>query len=280
MVHEYYRVLGLTKSATDKEIKIAFRKLARKYHPDVNQNDEVLKNKFLKVNEAYEVLSNKKTRKDYDEFGEKWKHADQLRSVRSGYNSNSFNMNDLFSGIRNQNMNDIFTFNSNRQTYKTYKQKYDVFVTIEEIYTGAKKMLNLSIPTKTSKNIEVTIPKGVMEGQKIKLKIENDIELIVTIRIKKNKEFMINGENLTKIIKIPYIDMILGTEIMIESFKGSFMLTIPKLTQNDQIFRIPNKGLPVYKENKHGNLFIKVTAELPNEIHDGEQEIYEKLKSK
>lgn len=277
MVHEYYRVLGLTKSATDKEIKIAFRRLARKYHPDVNQNDDVLKNKFLKVNEAYEVLSNKKTRKDYDEFGEKWKHADQLRSVRSGHNSSSFNMNDLFSGIRNQNMNDIFSFNSNRQMYK---QKCDVFVTIEEIYTGTKKMLNLSTPTKNSKNIEVTIPKGVMEGQKIKLKIENDIQLIVTIRIKKNKEFMINGENLTKTIKIPYIDMILGTEIMIESFKGSFMLTIPKLTQNDQIFRIPNKGLPVYKENKHGNLLIKVTAELPNEIHDGEQEIYEKLKSK
>ena len=277
MVHEYYRVLGLTKSATDKEIKIAFRRLARKYHPDVNQNDDVLKNKFLKVNEAYEVLSNKKTRKDYDEFGEKWKHADQLRSVRSGHNSSSFNMNDLFSGIRNQNMNDIFSFNSNRQMYK---QKCDVFVTIEEIYTGTKKMLNLSTPTKNSKNIEVTIPKGVMEGQKIKLKIENDIQLIVTIRIKKNKEFIINGENLTKTIKIPYIDMILGTEIMIESFKGSFMLTIPKLTQNDQIFRIPNKGLPVYKENKHGNLLIKVTAELPNEIHDGEQEIYEKLKSK
>ena len=277
MIHEYYRVLGLTKSATDKEIKIAFRRLARKYHPDVNQNDDVLKNKFLKVNEAYEVLSNKKTRKDYDEFGEKWKHADQLRSVRSGHNSSSFNMNDLFSGIRNQNMNDIFSFNSNRQIYK---QKCDVFVTIEEIYTGTKKMLNLSTPTKNSKNIEVTIPKGVMEGQKIKLKIENDIQLIVTIRIKKNKEFMINGENLTKTIKIPYIDMILGTEIMIESFKGSFMLTIPKLTQNDQIFRIPNKGLPVYKDNKHGNLLIKVTAELPNEIHDGEQEIYEKLKSK
>ncbi|MBC63541.1 MAG: hypothetical protein CL746_04365 [Chloroflexi bacterium] len=277
MIHEYYRVLGLTKSATDKEIKIAFRRLARKYHPDVNQNDDVLKNKFLKVNEAYEVLSNKKTRKDYDEFGEKWKHADQLRSVRSGHNSSSFNMNDLFSGIRNQNMNDIFSFNSNRQMYK---QKCDVFVSIEEIYTGTKKMLNLSTPTKNSKNIEVTIPKGVMEGQKIKLKIENDIQLIVTIRIKKNKEFMINGENLTKTIKIPYIDMILGTEIMIESFKGSFMLTIPKLTQNDQIFRIPNKGLPVYKDNKHGNLLIKVTAELPNEIHDGEQEIYEKLKSK
>ena len=91
---------------------------------------------------------------------------------------------------------------------------------------------------------------------------------------------MINGENLIKTIRLPYIDMILGTEIKIDSYKGSFMLTIPKLTQNDQIFRIPNKGLPFYKENRHGNLLIKVTAELPNKIHEGEQEIYEKLKSK
>ena len=74
--------------------------------------------------------------------------------------------------------------------------------------------------------------------------------------------------------------MILGTEIKIDSYEGSFMLSIPKLTQNNQIFRIPNKGLPVYKENKHGNLLIKITAELPNQILEGEQEIYEKLKSK
>ena len=278
MGNEYYKVLGLAKNASDKEIKIAFRKLARKYHPDVNQNDDELKNKFLKINEAYEVLSDKKTRRDYDEFGEKWKHAEQLRSMRTGFNnSNSFDMHDLFSGMRNHNINDIFSFNSNRQKHK---HKCDIFLTIEEIYAGTKKMINLSDSTKTSKNIEVTIPKGVREGQKLKLKIKNDIQIIVTVKIKKNKQFMINGENLIKTIRLPYIDMILGTEIKIDSYKGSFMLTIPKLTQNDQIFRIPNKGLPVYKENKHGNLLIKVTAELPNKIQEGEQEIYEKLKSK
>ena len=278
MGNEYYKVLGLAKNASEKEIKIAFRKLARKYHPDVNQNDDELKNKFLKINEAYEVLSDKKTRRDYDEFGEKWKHAEQLRSMRTGFNNSaSFDMHDLFSGMRNHNINDIFSFNSNRQKLK---QKCDIFVSIEEIYAGTKKMINLSDSTKTSKNIEVTIPKGVREGQKLKLKIKNDIQIIVTVRIKKNKQFMINGENLIKTIRLPYIDMILGTEIKIDSYKGSFMLTIPKLTQNDQIFRIPNKGLPFYKENRHGNLLIKVTAELPNKIHEGEQEIYEKLKSK
>lgn len=278
MGNEYYKVLGLAKNASEKEIKIAFRKLARKYHPDVNQNDDELKNKFLKINEAYEVLSDKKTRRDYDEFGEKWKHAEQLRSMRTGFNNSaSFDMHDLFSSMRNHNINDIFSFNSNRQKLK---QKCDIFVTIEEIYAGTKKMINLSDSTKTSKNIEVTIPKGVREGQKLKLKIKNDIQIIVTVKIKKNKQFMINGENLIKTIRLPYIDMILGTEIKIDSYKGSFMLTIPKLTQNDQIFRIPNKGLPFYKENRHGNLLIKVTAELPNKIHEGEQEIYEKLKSK
>ena len=278
MGNEYYKVLGLAKNASDKEIKIAFRKLARKYHPDVNQNDDGLKNKFLKINEAYEVLSDKKTRRDYDEFGEKWKHAEQLRSMRTGLNNSaSFDMHDLFSGMRNHNINDIFRSNSNRQTHK---QKCDIFVTIEEIYAGTKKMINLFDSTKKSKNIEVTIPKGVREGQKLKLKIKNDIQIVVTVKIKKNKQCMINGENLIKTIRLPYIDMILGTEIKIDSYKGSFMLTIPKLTQNDQIFRIPNKGLPVYKENRHGNLLVKVTAELPNKIHEGEQEIYEKLKSK
>ena len=278
MSSDYYNVLGLTKNASDKEIKIAFRKLARKYHPDVNQNDGKLKNKFLEVNEAYEVLSDRKYRRDYDEFGEKWKHADQLRSMRSGSNNNStsFDMHDLFSGMRNQNMNDIFTSHSNRQIIK---QKYEVYVTIEEVYTGTKKVLSLSSPKKTPKNIEITIPKGVSDGQKIKLKIENHIQVIVTVRIKKNKQFIINGENLTKTIKVPFIDMILGTEIMIESYQGSFMLKIPKLTQNDQIFRIPNKGLPFYKENKHGNLLIKVSAELPSEIHEDQQEMYENLKS-
>ena len=278
MNNEYYKILGLSKNASDKEIKIAFRKLARKYHPDVNQNDHELKNKFLKVNEAYEVLSDKKSRRDYDEFGEKWKHAEQLRSMRTGFNnSNSFDMHDLFSGMRNQNINDIFSFNSNRQIHK---HKCDVFLTIEEIYTGTKKMLNLSGAAKNSKNIEVTIPKGVREGQKLRLKIKNDTQIIVTIKIKKNKQYMINNENLIMTINMPYIDMILGTEIKIDSYEGSFMLSIPKLTQNNQIFRIPNKGLPMYKENKHGNLLIKVIAELPNQIHEGEQEIYEKLKSK
>ena len=94
MGNEYYKVLGLAKNASEKEIKIAFRKLARKYHPDVNQNDDELKNKFLKINEAYEVLSDKKTRRDYDEFGEKWKHAEQLRSMRTGFN-NSASFTDL-----------------------------------------------------------------------------------------------------------------------------------------------------------------------------------------
>ena len=151
LISAFYFDLFSIFNSSEKEIKIAFRKLARKYHPDVNQNDDELKNKFLKINEAYEVLSDKKTRRDYDEFGEKWKHAEQLRSMRTGFNNSaSFDMHDLFSGMRNHNINDIFSFNSNRQKLK---QKCDIFVTIEEIYAGTKKMINLSDSTKTSKNI-------------------------------------------------------------------------------------------------------------------------------
>lgn len=276
---DYYRVLGLQKNASEKDIKLAFRKLARKFHPDVNQNDRHLKNKFLQVNEAYEVLSNKKSRLDYDEFGEKWKHADQLRSMRSGFNnnhrSNTFDMRDLFSGVGSSNINDVFNFNSKRQVRK---QKCEVLLDIHEIYNGTKKMLTLLGSNNSSKNIEVTIPKGVREGQKIKFALENDIEVIATIKIKTSKEFLINGENLTKVINIPYMDMILGTEIKVESFRGSFLLTIPPLTQNDQIFRIPNKGLPFYKDKRFGNLLLKISAELPKEIQDKQITLLEQLK--
>ena len=89
MAEDLYEILGVSRSASDAEIKKAYRQKARKYHPDVNQNDDGLKNKFLKINEAYEVLSDKKTRRDYDEFGEKWKHAEQLRSMRTGFNNSA-----------------------------------------------------------------------------------------------------------------------------------------------------------------------------------------------
>ncbi|MFL2665135.1 MAG: DnaJ C-terminal domain-containing protein [Dehalococcoidia bacterium] len=276
---DYYKVLGLKKNASEKDIKLAFRKLARKFHPDVNQNDDQLKNKFLQVNEAHEVLSNKKSRLDYDEFGEKWKHADQLRSMRSGFNNNhrskNFDMRDLFSGFGSSNMNDVFNFKPKREIRK---QKCEVLLDIHEIYSGTKKMLTLLGSNNSSKNIEVTIPKGVKEGQKIKFVIEDDIQVIATIKIKTSKEFLINGENLTKVINIPFIDMILGTEIKVESFRGSFMLNIPALTQNDQIFRIPNKGLPFYKDKRFGNLLIKIRAELPKEIHDDQIKLFKQLK--
>ncbi|MBA31567.1 MAG: hypothetical protein CL748_03455 [Chloroflexi bacterium] len=276
---DYYKILGLRKNASEKDIKLAFRKLARKFHPDVNQNDDRLKNKFLQVNEAYEVLSNKKNRLDYDEFGEKWKHADQLRSMRSGFNnhrSSTFDMHDLFSGVGSSNMNDIFNFKPKKEIRK---QKCKVLLDINEIYTGTKKNLTVLGTNNSSKNIEVTIPKGVRDGQKIKFTVDDDIQVIATINIRKSKEFLINGENLTKVINLPYTDMILGTEIKIESFKGAFMLTIPPLTQNDQIFRIPNKGLPFYKDKRFGNLLIKVSAELPKEIHEEQIKLFEQLQS-
>ena len=288
--HSYYQVLGVKKDATEKEIKQAYRKLARKYHPDVNPGDTSTEDKFKEVNQAYEVLSDPEKRKKYDRFGENWQHADQFTGSQGpfsgfrqgGHRSTYYDFQDMDSG----GFGSIFEnlFGGGQGGFRTQPRKrtplqQPVEITLEEAYSGTARTLDLG-----GKRLEVKIPAGVDNGSKVRVAAGSttgggDIHLVVTVR--PHKQFERKGDNLHVEVPIDLTDAILGSEIEVPTLSGKKLaLKIPPETQNGKSFRLGKQGMPkLNKKDQKGDLYAKVRIVLPEKLSTREKELFEELKS-
>ncbi len=290
---DYYKILAVDKKATDAEIKKAYRKLARKYHPDLNPNDKEAEKKFKEINEANEVLSNSENRKKYDEFGENWKHADEYSKAKQQkqyYGGGPQNGFGSFGGSSEYSdfFESMFGRSATRGGARTSQFKgkdynVELHLDIKDVYTTHKRTLTIN-----GKNIRLTIPAGVENGQVIKINGYGEAgsgggpkgDLYITFTIDNKTNFKLDKSNLYTNIDLDLYVALLGGEIMINTFEGKAKLMVKPGTQNSAKVKLKGKGFPVYKkEGQFGDLFLTFQIKIPTDLSEKEKElIYELIK--
>ncbi len=289
---DYYKLLGVKKSADTEEIKKAYRKLARKYHPDLNPNDKEAEEKFKAVNEANEVLSNPETRAQYDQYGEHWKNAEAFeeqarnRQAQREQNYSSSSEDDFFNSVFGGEGG--FDFGSFRQGRAGGKFKgQDIHVALKllltDVLTEQKQTFDVG-----GKKIRITVPAGAYNGLQIKLagyggegyQSGPKGDLYITFRVENNTAFQVTGHDLRAETELDLYTAILGGQKTVSTPYGDIRLTVNPLTQNGTTVRVKDKGLPVYKENgKYGNLLITYQVKLPESLTPEERKLFEQLKN-
>lgn len=296
---DYYKVLGVDKSATPADIKKAYRKLARKYHPDVNPNDSEAKKKFQQINEANEVLSDPEKRKKYDEYGKDWQHADAFEEAKkqnaykksSGFGSSSGYQHYTSENFDESDFSDFFSsmFGGKRssghyrQSAKFRGQDYNASLQLSEkdVYTAHKQVLTVN-----GKKIRITIPAGVENGQTIKIKGHggdgiNDGpkgDLYITFDIVPDRHFKRDGADLYTEQELDLYTAVLGGDVIINTFTDKVKLKVKEGTQNGSKVRLKGKGFPIYKkEGSYGDLYITFKVNIPKNLTEEQRELFTKL---
>ena len=283
MPQNYYDILGVSRNASDKDIKSAYRRMARKLHPDVNPDDSRAQNQFKKVNEAYEVVGDPARRKDYDQFGDNWKHADQIRNVNAGRSSTGgigFNLGDLFGGGRGTGGNSFGDMFSGPGTHMRGPVRHEgtLEVSLDEVYAGVTRRISINSVGSGSRNLEVQVPKGVRDDRKIRLRPDNDTEIILTVNVLSDSRFSRKGANLLTDIAVNLLDAVLGCEVEVPTITGRVALQIPMGTQNGRSFKIKGKGLPMGDSKHFGDLYATINVRLPESLSDEERQLYKQLR--
>jgi len=296
---DYYELLGVSKTAGTEDIKKAYRKLARKYHPDLNPNDKEAEKKFKAINEANEVLSNPETRTKYDKYGENWKNGEAYeeaqrtrqqsagsrgKSTYSGGNASDYSdfFGSMFGG------DEGFDFGSYRQGRAGGKFKgQDIHATLNlsltDVLTEHKQTFEVN-----GKKIRITVPAGAYDGLQIKLAGYGGEgynggpkgDLYITFGITNNTPYQVSGHDLKADAELDLYTAILGGQKTVSTPYGDIRLTVNPLTQNGTTVRVKDKGLPVYKEkDKYGNLLITYKVRLPESLTDEQKKLFEQLKN-
>ncbi|WP_335964898.1 J domain-containing protein [Galbibacter sp. PAP.153] len=294
---DYYKVLDLDKSASTADIKKAYRKLARKYHPDLNPNNKEAEIKFKQLNEANEVLSDPEKRKKYDQYGKDWQHAEEFEKAKQQQQYSGrqqYSSGDPFTysgGASEEDFSDFFEsmfgsrgFGRQQRQTKFRGQDFNAefHLDLRSAYATHKQTLTVN-----GKNIRITIPAGIENGQTIKIKGHGAPgvnggphgDLYITFSIANNTAFKREGANLYKTETINLTTAVLGGEITTETFDGKVKLKVAPGTQNGQQVKLKGKGFPVYKkEGAYGNLYISYQIQMPTKLTDEQKELFEKLK--
>lgn len=295
---DYYKVMGVAKTATEAEIKKAYRKLARKYHPDVNPNDKESERKFKEINEANEVLSNPENRKKYDKYGKDWKHADEIekqRAQQQEYQRQYQNSGAGQQGFGGQNFgggqgdySDFFESMFGRgggqgqtRSFKGQDYNAELQLDIRDVYETHKRTLTVN-----GKNIRLTIPAGVKDGQIIRIKGQGGEgvnggpkgDLLIQFAIKNSTDFKIDQDNLYKTVELDLYTALLGGELTVDTFDGKVKLKVTPETQSGTKVKLKGKGFPVYKkEGQFGDLYITFNLVIPTKLSEKEKELFVEL---
>lgn len=287
---DYYKVLGIPKNASEKDIKKAYRKLARKYHPDVNPNNKDAEQKFKEINEANAVLSSSENRKKYDEYGKDWEHADSFERAKKQQQYEGARRRSGSRSFAGEDFSDFFesmfggrTSGSKRSGVKFRGQDYnaELKLTLKDVYTTHKRTLTVN-----GKNIRLTIPAGVKNGQVIKIKGHGGEgisggpkgDLLIKFSIVNNTSFKILNDNLYTTIDLDLYTAILGGEIAVETFNGKVKLKVKPETKNNTKVKLKGKGFPVYKkEESFGDLYVTYQIKLPTNLSEKEKELFAEL---
>jgi curved DNA-binding protein len=299
---DYYKTLGVNKTATQDEIKSAYRKLARKHHPDLNPNDKEAHKKFQQINEANEVLSDPEKRKKYDQYGKDWQHAEAFEKAqqeagrggqqrgRSGFQGFGGGFEGRgFSGDDSGEFSDFFESlfggaggrSSRRTSFRGQDYHAELQLSLAEAATTHQRVLNVN-----GKNIRITIPAGVENGQVIKLKGHGEPgsnggpagDLYITFSIAEDPRWKRDGNDLYTKWPLDLYTAILGGEITVDTLNGKVKLKIKPETPNGTTTRLKGKGFPVYKkEGEFGDLYVTFEIQLPTNLSEKEKELFREL---
>lgn len=300
---DYYATLGVAKSATKDEIRKAFRKLARQYHPDVAKDKKTAEAKFKEINEAYEVLSDAEKRQKYDTLGADWDRQPPPRPGGpgrgagadpfggGGFSFGGTGFSDFFEqffggaqGGASRRGGGFTGFPGGMGEERRSDIEADLLVTIEEALRGAKKAISFRRDERSKvQTFEVRIPKGVREGQRIRLAGQGEGagahgagDLYLRVRFERHPDYEVDGSDLVYELDVPVARAVLGTEVEVPTPDGPVRLKIPSGSQPGRKFRLKGRGLPT-KEGERGDFFVKLEVILPGHLSGEQRTLWEKL---
>ncbi len=284
---DYYQILGLSRNASDQEIKQAYRKLARKYHPDINPGDKKAESHFKDVNEAYEVLSDQEKRAKYDQFGGDWRRYEQAGGM-GGFDFGGADFSDFFAslfsgrGVGQQRGRGGFNIAVDGQDVE-----HKVYVTLEEAFAGTQRTVKFSHSNGMPKTITVKIPSGVDVGTRIRVAGEGGAgmnggkpgDLYLVVNVSPHSRFERKGDDLWVRLPVDMYTLLLGGETRVPTIDGrTLTLSIPAHTANGKQFRLAGQGMRRMRSEDRGALYVAVEAELPARLSSRERELFEELR--
>jgi curved DNA-binding protein len=298
---DYYKILGVGKKATADEIKKAYRKLARKYHPDVNPDNKQAEERFKEINEAHEVLTDSQKRAKYDQLGASY-HEWQRRGTPGGFDWGRWT-GDFPGGARMEygsTLDDLFGYGGFSDFFNTIfggggmgstrartapRQGQDytrpVDISLEEAYTGTTRIIHVD-----GQRLEVKIPPGVKTGSRVRVRGKGGVgraggpsgDLFLKINVSPHASFERAGDDLYCDVSVDLYTAILGGSVPVPTLKGTRTLKIPPETQNGRTFRLKGQGMPsLSKKGTYGDLFVKVYTQLPQDLSKKEKALFNEL---
>jgi DnaJ-class molecular chaperone len=281
----YYEILGVPRNASEKDVRQAYRRMAREYHPDVNRGDKSAEERFKKINEANSVLSDPDKRRRYDRYGDNWEHSDQIeeaeaRARRGGtfrwFGDGSDDPFVTFGDGRGAIFDQVFA-DLGRGTRRSAGAEYAVSVTLEEANRGTTRLLELP----RERRLEVKIPPGVDNGSRVHVAAETGQRggIYLVISVQAHPRFQRQGRDLYSEVEVALEDAVLGGEITVPTLAGKVALTIPPETQNGQRFRLAGQGMPGLNDpSQRGDLYATVKVKLPTGLNQEQRALFLRLK--
>lgn len=313
---DYYATLGVPKTASDADIKKAYRKLARENHPDLNAGNKTAEARFKEINEANEVLSNPETRKKYDELGANWRAYEQAERSGAGGGSRSGPFAQRTGGYRTVTPEEMHEMFGDDDPFSDFFHRFfsgastgdasgsrrgrpapprrgadfesEVDLTLEEAFQGATRRLRLEAPGTTARTVEVRIPAGVPDGARVRVAGEGEAapkggssgDLFLRVRIQPHPRFAREGADLRTHVAVPVTVAVLGGEVPVTTLSGSTLrLKIPALTPSGRRLRLRGQGMPtVGGKDARGDLYATIDIAMPATLSDEAREHYEALR--